>query len=133
MDPPVIAYRLGYPVASGVGLTSSAVNDLDVAPPVAEIFRQQAPVAVMRLVLAAQKAAVADDVARHRFRNAPAPHQLQEAAETSWVGRSLTGRIHGPAPPGSCSLPATRRPESFRELARHTIRFTTGIARSPSC
>jgi hypothetical protein len=52
---------------------------------------------------------------------------MAPSSDISADGRALTGRIQLPYPFASTSLPATHRPECFREFARQTIFFVSGI------
>ena len=82
-------WRSGPSLAKGVGGLEQGwssdqdgllqVGYLDVAPVFVQVLRDQAAVAVVRFVLAAQEAAFRDDLSRDRFLDAAFAHQLAEA------------------------------------------------------
>lgn len=65
---------------AGLGLpgTLGEVFDLDAAPTGVEVFGDQAAVAAVRLMLAAQQAAAVQKRARDRLCHPPLAHQVQE-------------------------------------------------------
>ena len=57
----------------------SEMGDLDAAPMLVQVLRDETPVAVVGLVFAAQEATVRDDLPGDRLLDPPLPHQGEEA------------------------------------------------------
>src|SRR5947209_3978910 len=55
------------------------MGDINVAPVLFEILRHQSPVTVVRLILAAEQAALGNRLLRYRFLDAPLLHQVEKA------------------------------------------------------